>query len=210
MKRKISVFLLLFSFTLCYSQQEPISGCSPQGCKLMYWNWAQSNMGKAQPEKGYFCNYVSIGRMEDDYYILFTVYSKSKLQIENPIDQQLILQDSKGQYYSLKPFSAEPVHYEGSEHPVLIGRNGFRNIRYYMTTFVYEIPAVDDFLSHTYVKYEFFRGLSKVDFASDDKFCKKFNKRLKSAKKAAERQWNRNLHHAPLDMTSSEPPRPSW
>lgn len=128
------------------------------------------------------------------YGITFVMRSKTGYYDMDPVKTPYAyFIDINGDTLKLHCCAGKPVNYVPFDGYLIVDRSGMADswtTHFKCTYFSYEIPDIDEFLSHTWVRYIIGGGAADEDMQADgSKFYRKFNKRLRNAARAADRQF---------------------
>ena len=128
-----------------------------------------------------------LARDSEHYYLTLHVYDPKNHYIIDKDKNYLVLYQTDGDSLVLHAshdcdtgFFSNDQYFDSNTAPL---------ISYFMTSYTYLIPDINQFLSHVYRGYSI-AGWRSIELDKDDsKFYKTFSKSLKSAYKALERRY---------------------
>lgn len=186
MIKKIVIFLFVFVASLnMYAQQNDsvtVGTCK----KAASWTISSCYQAEAGFVGSYWKNTFNIARDKNGYYFVFNMYS--------PTGYYTLRVDETPFVY-FKGKNGEIIQLRRDEEPYYTFRlDGYYSSGVYMppryvTRFIYDIDDIDDFISHTYVKYRISLGEGYNDVILEGSYSKKFNKRLHDCKEEVDKKY---------------------
>ncbi len=144
-----------------------------------YASWTISDCYQAQPGfvGSYWANSFNIAKDKDGYYFVFNMYSDNGYYTLNVNETPYVyFKDKDGKIIQLRR-DEEP--YYTFTTPGYWSGNIYMKMRY-VTRFIYDIDDINEFMSHTFVKYRISLGEGFSDIDMSDGYYKQFNKRIKA------------------------------
>lgn len=167
----------------------------------MYFGGIPSYYYSAEPVKrdNKYCDtFFLLKRRDGAYRFYYRMYNLNGFyEFQNVSDSTFVLEDINGEIVTLYKNSQYPERRFGyPPESINYAVPGItRPHQYYVTEFQFDIIDIDEFLSHTYIRYCVY-GIKKVDLTNPKKnFFKKFNKYLKLARKGVDREYDFAVNH---------------
>ena len=178
--KKLSLFLILFMSSFFALGQDFSNDSIAKPSKTARWTTSDPFLAEegfvgsywrptfmiAVDKFGYYC-VVNLHK-DNDYYNIIT----------DPLPH-LYLKTDDGRIVDLEMDESEPVYKTYQSATVGFGKVLLPGR--YITSLIYVIPDIEDFLNNTYVKYRVWYGEGYKDVEIKKSYVKKFNKMLKEA-----------------------------
>lgn len=184
--KKILSLLALLICTLTASAQQNDSVPATSHKKAA--SWTISSCYQAQPGfvGSYWKNTFNIAKDKDGYYFVFNMYSNNGYYTVGVEQTPFVyFKDKQGKIVQLR--RDEEPYYTFTLAGYWSG--GVYMPKRYVTRFIYDIEDIDEFMSHTYVKYRISLGEGYSDVELEGSYWKKFNKRLRVCKEEVDQKY---------------------
>lgn len=190
--KKILSLMALLMYILTAGAQQTDSVTTTTNKKAA--SWTISSCYQAEPGfvGSYWKNTFNIAKDENGYYFVFNMYSPSGYYTVDVNETPFVyFKDKEGKVIQLR--RDEEPYYTFTVAGYWSGRT-YMPMRY-VTRFIYDIDDINDFMSHTFVKYRISLGGGYSDVELDGNYWKKFNKRLKECKEQVDQKYADKEHN---------------